>query len=49
MPLPDCLHRAEPNCAVKDAVSQGRIPKGRYERYLQLLDELIELEKRKYD
>jgi ribosome biogenesis GTPase len=47
--FPDCLHKAEPNCAVKDAVSQGRIPKGRYERYLQLLDELIELEKRKYD
>jgi len=47
--FPDCLHKAEPDCAVKDAVSQGAIAKGRYDRYLLLLNELLEMWKRKYD
>lgn len=47
--FPDCQHKAEPGCAVKDAVNKGSIAKGRYERYLQLLSELWELEKKKYD
>ena len=32
----DCAHDREPDCAVKDAVSRGEIPKERYESYLQL-------------
>lgn len=34
-----CLHRAEPGCRVKQAVAQGLIDPGRYERYLALLGE----------
>lgn len=47
--FPDCQHRAEPDCAVKEAVEKGLIPEGRYGRYLQLWAELKELERRKYD
>ncbi len=36
----DCLHRAEPDCAVRSAVAQGEIPAARYDSYLRLLDEL---------
>ncbi|HEX6989713.1 MAG TPA: ribosome small subunit-dependent GTPase A [Bacillota bacterium] len=36
----DCLHRAEPGCAVKEAVERGRIDPARYENYLKLLDEI---------
>jgi len=35
----DCSHRAEPGCAVIDAVEQGGIYAGRYESYLQLIDD----------
>jgi len=35
-----CLHRHEPDCAVKAAVKQGRLDAGRYERYLQFLSEI---------
>lgn len=34
-----CRHRAEPGCAVKAAVAEGRIDAGRYARYLTFLDE----------
>ena len=34
-----CIHQNEPNCAVKEAVENGEIPKERYESYLQLLNE----------
>jgi len=47
--FPDCVHAAEPECAVKDAVAKGDVPKGRYARYLALLDELRELQKKRYD
>ncbi len=36
----DCVHISEPDCAVKSAVSEGRISGRRYERYLQLFEEL---------
>jgi len=36
----DCLHREEPNCAIKDAVADGRVPATRYTAYLNLLSEL---------
>lgn len=44
----NCVHRAEPGCVVKEALERGEIPKGRYDRYLLLLDELCEREKNKY-
>ena len=35
-----CVHINEPDCAVKAAVSEGRISRMRYENYTQLYDEL---------
>lgn len=34
--FPDCTHRHEADCAVKDAVADGRLDARRYESYLQL-------------
>lgn len=34
-----CVHRAEPGCRVKEAVAEGVVDPGRYERYLSLLGE----------
>ena len=34
----DCSHRAEPGCAVRSAVKQGKIEKTRYESYLRLYE-----------
>ncbi len=42
----DCVHKNEPNCAVKEAVEQKQISKERYENYLEIL-ELIKEDKRK--
>lgn len=36
----DCLHRAEPDCAVRAAVMEGEIPPSRYESYQTLLAEV---------
>lgn len=36
----NCLHENEPNCAVKDALEEGKITTQRYESYLQLLNEI---------
>ncbi len=44
-----CLHDNEPQCGVKEAVSQGEISKTRYQRYLQILKEVKEKRERKYD
>ena len=38
--FPDCVHRKEPGCAVKEAVEKGDIAKERYENYLLLYEEL---------
>ena len=35
-----CLHKDEPNCAVKEAVNNGTIDKRRYDNYLHLLSEI---------
>lgn len=35
-----CRHLSEPDCAVKDAVSDGGIPEFRYESYVQLMETL---------
>jgi ribosome biogenesis GTPase len=36
----DCTHRAEPGCAVREAVERGAIVRDRYDSYLALLEEL---------
>ncbi|NLV99697.1 MAG: ribosome small subunit-dependent GTPase A [Clostridiales bacterium] len=41
-----CMHNKEPDCAVKDAVNRGELPKGRYERYIRII-ETIDEERRK--
>ena len=42
-----CLHGAEPDCAVKAALARGEITRGRYERYLLILEELKERKRRR--
>lgn len=39
--FPDCSHRSEPGCAVRDSVEQGTIHRERYASYLVLLEELL--------
>lgn len=34
---PDCLHRDEPGCAIREAAQEGRLPRHRYEQYRLLL------------
>ena len=41
-----CLHYKEPNCAVKEAVEEGKINKYRYEFYIRTLEE--KMDGRKY-
>ncbi len=38
--FPNCQHRKEPECAIKVAVENGKIPVERYESYLLLQEEL---------
>lgn len=38
--FPDCLHRAEPACAIKDGVASGAIAPSRYDSYLRILESL---------
>lgn len=44
-----CLHQTEPQCAVRDAVDNGLVDQGRYERYLHFLQQLMEKERTYYD
>ena len=44
-----CLHQTEPQCAVRDAVDNGLVDQGRYERYLNFLQQLMEKERTYYD
>lgn len=44
-----CLHDREPGCAVREAVQNGLISSGRFERYHVLLHELIENWNHRYD
>jgi ribosome biogenesis GTPase len=37
-----CLHVTEPGCAVRQAVETGEISKGRYDRYIRLVEEIRE-------
>ena len=38
----DCMHDREPDCAVKAAVAEGKIPQERYNSYIRLYHELKE-------
>lgn len=52
LPVPcrfnSCLHRAEPGCAVKEALQKGKIASWRYKHYLDFLGEIEQLDKKKY-
>ena len=39
---PSCLHLEEPQCSVKDAVSEGKIHSDRYESYVRILKGILE-------
>lgn len=41
----DCAHDAEPDCAVRSAVTSGAVDEGRYDSYRRLRLELVESEK----
>lgn len=41
-----CLHREEPDCAIRSGFEEGHLSKDRYQRYLALLEEIIESERR---
>ena len=43
-----CMHKHEPNCAVKAAVDSGEISKTRYEHYIGFLEEVTVQERRHY-
>ena len=43
-----CIHVNEPGCAVKQAVDDGQIGKGRYDRYVYFYDLLKEKDDNKY-
>lgn len=43
-----CLHRSEPDCAIKNAVSAGKISPKRYQCYLDLLSEVREAWENRY-
>ncbi|HHT02508.1 MAG TPA: ribosome small subunit-dependent GTPase A [Firmicutes bacterium] len=43
-----CRHNSEPDCAVKQAVADGKLVAERYTRYLELLAELEEQEKKRW-
>ena len=43
-----CAHRAEPGCAVKEALDSGAFSRIRYEHYAYIYDELKEAERRRY-
>ena len=36
----DCMHLKEPECAVKDALDRGEIPKTRYQSYISMVEEV---------
>ena len=44
-----CLHAGEPGCSVKKAVDKNLISAPRYERYLEILDEIKKLRSLRYD
>ena len=45
----ECLHDREPGCAVTQAVQEGNISAGRVDRYRQLLSEIRDTWRERYD
>ena len=43
-----CTHIKEENCGIKNAVKEGKIEQGRYDRFCKIYHELKEREKRKW-
>jgi ribosome biogenesis GTPase len=43
-----CTHSHEPDCAVKEAVEEGRIATSRHESYLDMLGEIRDRKKKRY-
>jgi ribosome biogenesis GTPase / thiamine phosphate phosphatase len=43
-----CLHLNEPGCKIKEAVKNGEIGSGRYERYVLFQDQIKDKEEQKY-
>ena len=44
-----CRHAAEPDCAVKALIHEGKLTQARYDRYLEIQAEIERLKKHKYD
>ncbi len=44
-----CYHAGEPDCRAKEALARGEIAKERYDRYIELLNEMKERWKNRYD
>lgn len=44
-----CTHTVEECCGVKEAVAEGKLPKERYDRYLQLYEEMSKRWEKRYD
>ena len=44
-----CCHINEPDCAVKQAVKEGKLPQPRYERYKQIYEEVEKRWRNRYD
>jgi ribosome biogenesis GTPase len=42
-----CTHIHEPGCVVQQALERGEIGKSRYENYVQIYQEIAELEKQR--
>ena len=42
----DCKHRSDEGCAIRAAITAGKLTQARYESYLRLEDELSELHRR---
>ncbi len=43
--FPDCRHRAEPDCAVRQAVEKGEVSRIRYDNYRKIYEEIWEYQK----
>ena len=42
----DCAHDTEPDCAVREALDEGRLPAERWDSYVKLQAELAHLERK---